>query len=161
MVLGEDLVNPFTGLSVRDYLDGREGTHKEMRSHLSALNKLEAGGKRKGDQRSPDALLRAAADAAFGEYVAARDARDDVSSYVGDADAALFGGRAAMERLMGKMLEEREKEKEAFALPPHLARAVEAHGGTGLGRDPYAEETDTRFETDSDQMELCDLNEIM
>ncbi|GFH14190.1 uncharacterized protein HaLaN_10203, partial [Haematococcus lacustris] len=29
-ILGQDLLNPFTGLTLRDYLDGREGQHQEM-----------------------------------------------------------------------------------------------------------------------------------
>jgi hypothetical protein len=29
-LLGEDLVNPFTGLTLRDYLDGREGVYKAL-----------------------------------------------------------------------------------------------------------------------------------
>lgn len=39
MVLGEDLVNPFTGLTLRDYLDGRESSHKELLARTGALNK--------------------------------------------------------------------------------------------------------------------------
>ena len=29
------------------------------------------------------------------------------------------------------------------------------------GRNPYSDDTDTRFETESDMMELCELAEIL
>ncbi len=34
-------------------------------------------------------------------------------------------------------------------------------GGGPRARNPYSEDTDTRFETESDQMELCELAEIL
>lgn len=42
----------------------------------------------------------------------------------------------------------------------HMAVSHALRANT-MGKDPFAEETDTRFETESDMMELCDLNEIL
>lgn len=49
-------------------------------------------------------------------------------------------------------------------LAGHMAASAAAHAGPGPrytdGRNPMAEDTDTRFETESDVMELCDLAEV-
>jgi len=140
-VLGEDLVNPFTQLSLRDYLDGREGTHKELLARTRALEKL-GGGKGKGGKKGGAAALLQA---------------DEDSSYV---EGNQWGGGdlvAQMQKLLDKSLS--RGQQDMFARD--MARSAAAHAGAAMGRNPYAEDTDTRFETESDMMELCDLNEIL
>ena len=57
-----------------------------------------------------------------------------------------FGRTWQITNLVGLQLAE-------VLIPYHL-------GVWGAGKNPAVEETDTRFETESDAMELCDLAEV-
>lgn len=46
-------------------------------------------------------------------------------------------------------------------LEEDMARSAARYGPESFSRNPFSEDTDTRFETDSDVMELAELAEIL
>mmetsp|Transcript_15921 Transcript_15921/g.34385 ORF Transcript_15921/g.34385 Transcript_15921/m.34385 type:complete len:916 (+) Transcript_15921:178-2925(+) len=135
MILGKDMINPLTGLSVKDYLDGKEGRYKEMMAK-SAGGKAAKGGA---------GLLPGGRRNAFG----VQDAED--SSYVESDDNAELG------RLASSHLSAGQQE----LLLRDMERYDALYGSSSRNANPFEEGTDTRFETESDVMELCDLAEIL
>jgi len=111
-------VNPFTGLPLKDYLDGREDRYGQL---AAAAGIAEAAG----------------------------------SSDGGSGDAAGGGGGGGRRRRGGAKL----GAADAAAVRQQLAAST----GPPRMRDGNwaSDDTETRFETESDVMELCDLNEIL
>ena len=182
--LGRRVLNPTTGLTVGDYLDGREGDYNAL---LAATLAAAAASKQKGEDGGAAALqqalpsnaaIRAAARGrpqpkAGGAKVFAKGGPiegalyPDPDSSEAAADAAFadaverhtsaIGANAALRRAADAALaaERRASGADGARDPrkPHTSKRAER----GLG----AADSDTRFETESDVMELCDLAEIL
>ncbi|GAX76343.1 hypothetical protein CEUSTIGMA_g3789.t1 [Chlamydomonas eustigma] len=127
-ILGEDLLNPFTGLSVKDYLEGKEGKYQELMAMVRPGSKS-VGGALKGVGRVFD-----------NEATSYMDTEDMEAQSV--VDSALT--RQQQDLLLHDM-----------------ERYDAVYGRSVPYRDVFEEPTDTRFETESDVMELCDLAEIL
>jgi hypothetical protein len=184
-VLGAMTLNPTTGLSVKDYLEGREADYnallaatlaataasEQKKKHKNGEEEEEGGGvslpstaaikaaalgrpqpKQGGAKGIPkggpiEGLLypepdssEAAADAAFAEAV--------------KKHTAAVGKSAALRRAADAALRE-ETRALGRDFDPREPRNRRAEKGLGVA------DSDTRFETESDVMELCDLAEIL
>lgn len=125
-ILGKDLVNPTTGLTLVDYLEGREALHNETLLRRYGLD---------GDGDAPDAdtLLDS-------EDLAPLKAAPRLGAWT---EARLLRHLRAADAL------------EDDAGDPYAA------GARAGDVDWAAEGSETRFETESDVMELCDLAETL
>ncbi|GBF96794.1 hypothetical protein Rsub_09650 [Raphidocelis subcapitata] len=120
-ILGKDIVNPTTGLSLVDYLEGREAAHNEQ---------------------------------LFKRY-GVRDPGPELDTFIGDEDLDIVRkapklGAWTEARLLESLKRWNELEREDNPYAPPGARKNWAEEGS-----------ETRFETESDMMELCDLAETL
>lgn len=122
MVLGDDIVNPVTGLSLRDYLDGREAKYNEL------IEKV-LGVKRSGPTQ------------------------EEMEHYI-EQDKVDWGVGKYTEELLVKDMHERDK-------ADMKNNEFVKNDSSKRDRDFIYMDTETRFETESDMMELCDLAEIL
>jgi hypothetical protein len=184
-VLGRYTVNPTTGLNLRDYLDGREADYNALLAATLAANAQQkaggggegggegAGGGVAGLSNVSRAALKAAAKgreqpkgSKFSPPKGAVDALlypdPTPSELAADAaferEAAARGGAIKKSAALRRAAEDalaREKRALGDDFDPLNPRNRRAEKGLG-DRD-----SDTRFETESDVMELCDLAEIL
>ncbi|PNW82944.1 hypothetical protein CHLRE_06g300550v5 [Chlamydomonas reinhardtii] len=159
-VLGSAIINPYTGLDMKTYLDGKErhqaelvSVYKASREGRKYLNKVR---KDKGGA-----------------------AKDDESSYVEDDAASGHPGallsREAEDDRLARLYEQagvsKEDERRVEGLAARWRRLLAADeeevlgGAVGAFRRPgnplAANDSDTGFETESDMMEMCDIPEIL
>ncbi|KAF6253126.1 hypothetical protein COO60DRAFT_1703964 [Scenedesmus sp. NREL 46B-D3] len=130
-ILGGDILNPTTGerrqqgLSLKDYLEGREAQHNEL-------------------------LMRV-----YGGKSAMR--LDDDTTYL-DSEELRHINTAKLGGATEDLLLESMRRHDALWAEDDAPYAPQDRAAT---RNWAAEDTDTRFETESDMMELCDLAEIL
>ncbi|KAI8476310.1 MAG: hypothetical protein J3K34DRAFT_516723 [Monoraphidium minutum] len=120
-ILGKDILNPTTGLTLVDYLEGREGLHNEQL--FKAFNL---------DQDNSDVFL----------------GTEDLAAVREGPRLGMWTEDQLLKHL--KAHNALEAEDDPFAPP-----------GRAASRNWAAEGSDTRFETESDMMELCDLAETL
>jgi len=175
-VLGDRILNPTTGLSVKDYLEGREADYNAL---LAATLRAKAASSAAGltGRAASRAEAEAVAAAAKGrkppkgglkvDFPAAPvegslypepDSSEAAADAAFAAEAARLASRlprsAALRRAADAALaqERRDLGDDRDPLRPRNRLAEKGLGDLG---------TDTRFETESDVMELCDLAEIL
>ncbi|KAJ9507502.1 hypothetical protein QJQ45_006474 [Haematococcus lacustris] len=148
-ILGQDLLNPFTGLTLRDYLDGREGQYQEMLDRTGARNMMRNGlgfTPKPASTRS-GSWLQEAANGEDSSWVEPVEDDEELIQSVLDSMAP----RDVQEELSLRM----DASARLYAENPDAPKPITR------GRNPYSENTDTRFETESDMMEMCELAEIL
>eukprot|EP00878_Enallax_costatus_P040983 GHUV01047410.1.p1 GENE.GHUV01047410.1~~GHUV01047410.1.p1 ORF type:complete len:403 (+),score=127.19 GHUV01047410.1:585-1793(+) len=123
-ILGNDILNPTTGLSLKDYLEGREAQHNELMMRVY-------GGKK--------ALML-----------------DDSTTFLDSEDLKGINPVKMGAVTEDLMLESMRRHDAVWAEDDPYVRSNQAST-----KNWAAEDTDTRFETESDMMELCDLAEIL
>ncbi|GFH16009.1 uncharacterized protein HaLaN_12353, partial [Haematococcus lacustris] len=147
-ILGQDLLNPFTGLTLRDYLDGREGQYQEMLDRTGARNMMRngLGFTPKAASTRSGSWLQEAANGEDSSWVEPVEDDEELIQSVLDSMAP----RDVQEELSLRM----DASARLYAENPDAPKPITR------GRNPYSENTDTRFETESDMMEMCELAEI-
>eukprot|EP00955_Chlamydomonas_euryale_P105777 365661-Chlamydomonas_euryale.AAC.62 len=144
-VLGDDMLNPITGLTVKDYLEGKEGKYKEWLA-LTAADKAPKAARSSKPGQGMGLVSGVRAFFGFGRGAAGGDGGE-----VSDDVLALKKAGGPLSR------------GQQDALLRDIERYDEVFGSAGVSRGgPLdGDATDTRFETESDMMELCDLAEIL
>lgn len=117
-VLGEDILNPFTGLGMKDYLEGREDRYNSLMQSAVGAKPAQSSSEQ---QQKPKAKRSPNRPGVLEEAALLKNFQDAEKAW-GEQ-----GGRV----------------------------------GPRGDRNWASDDTDTRFETESDIMELCDLNEIL
>ncbi|KXZ49183.1 hypothetical protein GPECTOR_22g773 [Gonium pectorale] len=157
-VLGGAIINPFTGLDLKTYLEGKEAHHNELVTRY------------RSSREGRDFVRKSREEAGL-------PVKDDESSYVEEAPEALgalpgWGAENGEDRL-ARLYERAGVSKAQVARAQELVGRWErllADDEEVLGARPAyrrpgnplaPDDTDTGFETDSDMMEMCDIPEIL
>ncbi|GLI62117.1 hypothetical protein VaNZ11_004653 [Volvox africanus] len=158
-VLGNAIINPFTGLDLKTYLDGKERHHNDLVATYRA-------------SRAGRAFMRKAREE---EGIPLGDG--ELSSYVEEPPSAgvmnPWGNEseeARLARLYDKAGVTKGQVQRAEALVQRWRQLLEEDEDVLSSRGTYRrpesnplapDDTDTGFETDSDMMEMCDIPEIL
>ncbi|EFJ49752.1 hypothetical protein VOLCADRAFT_104196 [Volvox carteri f. nagariensis] len=158
-VLGNAIINPFTGLDLKTYLDGKERHHND----LVATYRNSREGRR--------FMRKARQEAGLPD--------DDLSSYVEEVPPSPgvmnpWGGEESEDERLARLYDKAGVSKgqvqRAETLLQRwqqlLAEDEDILSSAGPYRRPETnplapDDTDTGFETDSDMMEMCDIPEIL
>lgn len=148
-VMGENIVNPITGLNLYDYLENNEWDHNEILRLYDPKNYP-------GDD--PDEGRVATEELFPYEYPQDNPARYDWTTPDLEAERSQ---KRELQALLSDLPKSAWREFDAWQKMERETEKFMEVRGTQPGKHPFEVDTDTRFETEEEFMPLADLPEIL